>query len=393
MSTTRNFFSYTVAMADDTIVIAGDASHGTILTTLAGVTWNVSSLNADGSVLDPSVAVKDSRQNGVNVIKTTDYTGLIEFWAEPGEYQVTITDPQSRVGTKVIYWSSVSGQAGAIPGTTISNDEKIVSNQIAASAIGTEEIAASAVTTAKIADGTIVNADLSSAAAIAYSKLALTNSISTNDFVASGVTTHKIVASGITTDRINDGAVTTDKIAASGVTTAKIAASGVTTDRINNLAVTTDKIAAGAVTPAKLATAAWTLYITTVDKVTIGNGTIAARYQRIQNTVFLRALVTTGTLTTVAAGTLALNLPYAPVTTGGGILGSWEGHTASDNTRYNGHCIATGAGRASFRVSGYSAGNQGIMTDNYPWVYDAGAIPWGYLAGDTLEISLCYEVA
>ena len=144
-----------------------------------------------------------------------------------------------------------------------------------------------------------------------------------------------------------------------------------------------------------LATKAWTTYSTTIDKVTTGNGTLQARYQRIQNTVFLRALFTSGSTTVVAAGTLALNLPsgLTPVTTGGGILGIWEGFTstASNNSRYNGHCIATAAGRASFRVSGYSAGNQGIMTDNYPWVFP-GFFPWGFYAGDTLEISLCYEV-
>ena len=143
-----------------------------------------------------------------------------------------------------------------------------------------------------------------------------------------------------------------------------------------------------------LATKAWTTYSTTIDRVTTGNGTLAARYQRIQNTVFVRALFTSGTTTYVSSGTLALNLPsgLTPVTTGGGILGSWEGYTASNNTHYNGHCIATAAGRASFRTSGYSAGNQGTMTDNYPWA-SPPSYTWANYAGDTLEISLCYEVA
>lgn len=48
---------------------------------------------------------------------------------------------------------------------------------IGAGAVGTAELAANAVTSAKIADETIVNADIATNAAVAYSKLSLSNSV------------------------------------------------------------------------------------------------------------------------------------------------------------------------------------------------------------------------
>ncbi|MBX7155580.1 MAG: hypothetical protein K1X91_11540 [Bacteriodetes bacterium] len=53
-------------------------------------------------------------------------------------------------------------------------------------------IGANAVTSAKIADGTITNADISATAAIAYSKLNVSNSIVAGDLTSSSVTTSKI---------------------------------------------------------------------------------------------------------------------------------------------------------------------------------------------------------
>lgn len=55
---------------------------------------------------------------------------------------------------------------------------------------------------------TIVNADIDSAAAIAYSKLSLANSIATADIVASAVTTRIAAASGSTTPGTTNTAIT-----------------------------------------------------------------------------------------------------------------------------------------------------------------------------------------
>jgi hypothetical protein len=69
-------------------------------------------------------------------------------------------------------------------------------------------IADSAVTSAKIANGAIVDADVNASAAIAYSKLALSNSIVAGDLTTGAVTSAKIL----------DAAVTSPKLAAPTLT-------------------------------------------------------------------------------------------------------------------------------------------------------------------------------
>lgn len=63
-------------------------------------------------------------------------------------------------------------------------DASITEGKIANSAVTTDKLANSSVTSGKIADGTIVNADVNVAAAIAYSKLSLSNSITPSDLAA-----------------------------------------------------------------------------------------------------------------------------------------------------------------------------------------------------------------
>ena len=162
---TRNYFSYTVIKADQTLNAAGAA----VLTSLASVTWDAYSLNAAGSAT--SATVYSARSNGISSTGgVTSYNGVIEFWAEPGEYKISISDPASRIGNQDIFWSSVSGQEGGIPGTKISNDNALVSNQIEDGAIATVDIgdsqvtnaklSSTAVTSSKIVDGTIATADI-----------------------------------------------------------------------------------------------------------------------------------------------------------------------------------------------------------------------------------------
>ncbi len=71
-------------------------------------------------------------------------------------------------------------------------DSNVTTAKIADTAVTTAKIADSAVTSAKIADGAIVNADVNASAAIAYSKLALSNSIVAGDITSSAVTNAKL---------------------------------------------------------------------------------------------------------------------------------------------------------------------------------------------------------
>ncbi|MCA6065796.1 hypothetical protein JI747_001315 [Chryseobacterium sp. RG1] len=80
--------------------------------------------------------------------------------------------------------------------------------------------------TATVADGSITDVKVNAAAAIAYSKLALNNSIQNADIQANAITTSKVANSTVTTAKIFDASVTTAKIADNAVTLAKISATG-----------------------------------------------------------------------------------------------------------------------------------------------------------------------
>jgi hypothetical protein len=94
-------------------------------------------------------------------------------------------------------------------------------------------IANSAVTSAKIADGEIVNADINASAAIAYSKLALTNSIQNSDLVANSVTTSKVANGTVTTSKLADSAVSGLKLLTYAVTNRHIADGAVTASKLS----------------------------------------------------------------------------------------------------------------------------------------------------------------
>lgn len=61
------------------------------------------------------------------------------------------------------------------------------------------------VTSAKIANGAIVNEDINASAAIAYSKLSLSNSIVAGDLTSNAVTTAKITDANVTNAKLNNG--------------------------------------------------------------------------------------------------------------------------------------------------------------------------------------------
>lgn len=198
----RSYFSYSVVRSDPTNLTTGGDS---ILTTLKNVNWEVKKLDSSNNEVSTSIYTGITGATTVaGAAGVTDWNGLIEFWADAGQYVIKITDPSSRIANKNIYWDSVSGQTGGIPGSTITS-ETITTTQIKDAEVKTADIDSSAVETAKIADAAI--------------------------------TTAKIAPSGVTTDRIDNAAITT----------AKIAPSGVTTDRIDNSAITSAKIASGAV--------------------------------------------------------------------------------------------------------------------------------------------------
>jgi len=61
----------------------------------------------------------------------------------------------------------------------------------------------------------------------------------------------------------------------------------------------------------------WTAYTPTITGLTLGNGTVTARYQRIGNTVHLHISIDIGSTTTM--GSAAIALPFATLSEVGGV--------------------------------------------------------------------------
>jgi hypothetical protein len=120
---------------------------------------------------------------------------------------------------------------------------------------------------------------------------------------------------GVLTSLDQDGT-----LKASSVDTASVLASDVvTTAKILNSNVTTAKIADAAITNAKLSTStdepgAWYDYTPTLTNVTIGNGTVSARYSVIGKTLFYEGKLTRGSTTSFSGG-VNISLPKTISTT------------------------------------------------------------------------------
>lgn len=110
-------------------------------------------------------------------------------------------------------------------------------------------IADGAITSAKILDGTIINGDINASAAIAYSKLALSNSIVATDIVDGAITTDKILNGTIMDVDINaSAAIALSKLATGALPTAITIASA----NIVDGTIVAGDIANGAVDKAKI---------------------------------------------------------------------------------------------------------------------------------------------
>lgn len=119
---------------------------------------------------------------------------------------------------------------------------------------------------------------------------------------------------------LKSGAVDASTVLASSVVTAdKLATDAVETAKIKDLNVTTGKLAAGSITNAKLSTStdepgAWYDYTPTLTNVTIGNGTVSARYCVIGKTLFYEGKLTRGSTTSFSGG-VNISLPKTISTT------------------------------------------------------------------------------
>lgn len=136
---------------------------------------------------------------------------------------------------------------------------------------------------------------------------------------------------------------------------------------------------------------AWQAYTPVLTNMTLGNGSVAGRYQRIGNTVRGRALLTFGS-TTVVGVNPAIGLPaqqHALLNSSAvGPIGTAHVVDASAGSGSRTGGVAVFAGPASATVILDRVGTTYTTVSTF-----TAAFPWTWAAGDTLAFEFTYEAA
>lgn len=136
----------------------------------------------------------------------------------------------------------------------------------------------------------------------------------------------------------------------------------------------------------------WTTWTPTWGGLTVGNGTVIARYFRVGNTVSFRLLFTAGG-TSVFAGTFTFSLPVAI-----------RNDYAAGLEGIHSQVVLVDGGSAATRTVGgayvASAGSStvGMIVDRLGGTYATAAVvntttPWTWAATDTISVTGTYEAA
>ena len=191
---------------DQVISIPAQSGNSSLLTTessVAATKVDVNGATAETSPADADEALVYDSSASANVkMALSD----LKTYFTAGSGVPAGTDNQ------IITYSGTSAQAVSMSGdcTILANGtislgaDKVVTAKILDANVTTAKLADDSVTAAKLASNAVVNDSVDASAAIAYSKLDLSNSIVAGDLTSSSVTTAKI----------NNGAVTNPKIQA-----------------------------------------------------------------------------------------------------------------------------------------------------------------------------------
>jgi hypothetical protein len=230
--TTRKYSS----RSQQTTLTASITSTGTSITVVSGSALlggvTVSAGEKFAVVIDPDTALEEIvdvtavSTNTLTIVRGVDGSGSEGVSGQAHSAgaivrHMVIGRDLRESNTHIEASSGVHGIAGAVVGTT---DAQTLTNKTINAASNT----ITGITSAMITDGTIVNADINASAAIAYSKLALTGAIVSNDIANDTIVNADInTAAAIAATKIAGTAVTQ---ADTGTVTSTMIANGTIVD-------------------------------------------------------------------------------------------------------------------------------------------------------------------
>jgi hypothetical protein len=180
-----NILDGVVASTAEINKLAGVTATSAEINTLTGITSTAAELNIlDGATLS---VTELNYVDGVTSAIQTQLNNKQAVVADVSDTEIGYLNGvtsaiQTQIDAKAPLASPTFTGTVTLPANTISqvhiSDDSIGTNEIGGLAVTTEKIADSAVTSAKIATGTIVNEDINSSAAIDWTKLAISSTVS-----------------------------------------------------------------------------------------------------------------------------------------------------------------------------------------------------------------------
>jgi len=182
-----------------------------------------------------------------------------------------------------------------------------------------------------------------------------------------------------------------------GIDSTNLADNAVTTAKITNANVTTAKLADASVTRAKLSTTAgelggaWQSWTPTLTNLTLGNGTVDAKYFQIGKTILFRFRFTLGSTSAVGTGP-NFTLPVSAISSKYGMTSSGAPEIG------HGHIEDNGTNGYSCKLLLPSATTATVVINNVAATYPTYAqvtatVPFTFTTGDELMLVGEYEAA
>lgn len=198
------------------------------------------------------------------------------------------------------------------------------------------------------------------------------NVIYASDHNTQGSLIANVLNGGIDSANLSDSAVTSTKIADTAVTTAKLLDANVTAPKMNNSGTWNSSWA-------------WVSYTPTWTNLSVGNGTVVARYTQIGKTIFARIQLTWGSTTSVS-GSVQVTLPVTAQAMPG--VGPQIGSTKL----FSGAASFMGPFTQSSTTQGvirwFQVSGSGILESNI-----SASSPDTWNTTDEFHITMCYEAA